>query len=145
MRSPHITLTAEDGTEFPTEHCQVWIVHEALHRNPAYWPEPDSYIPDRWLASPEDPLYPVKGAWRAFEIGPHNCIGQTLAMTEIKIVLVLVLREFSIKPTYEEWDRLNPTKGVKTARGERAYQVAGGGGGQHSADRYPCRVEVRQE
>lgn len=143
MGSPDITLTAEDGTQFPTAGCQVWIVHEALHRNPAYWKEPDSYLPDRWLVGPEDPLYPVKGAWRAFEHGPHNCIGQNLALTEIKTILVMTLREFDMSPAYEEWDRLHPSKGIKTFRGNRAYQVANGGGGQHPADRYPCRIQVR--
>jgi hypothetical protein len=143
MGSPDITLTAEDGTQFPTANCQVWVVHEALHRNPAYWPEPDSHIPDRWLVGPEHPLYPVKGAWRPFEIGPRNCIGQTLAMIEIKTIIVMTLRELEVKPAYDEWDRLYPGKGVKRARGERACQVTGGGGGQHPADRYPCRIELR--
>jgi hypothetical protein len=144
MGSPEITLTAEDGTLFPTANCQVWVVHEAMHRNPAYWPSPDTYLPDRWLVGPEDSLYPVKGAWRAFEIGPHNCIGQTLAMTEIKTILVLTLRKFDIKNAYGEWDRKYPSKGIKTALGERAYQVTGGGGGQHPADRYPCRIAIRE-
>jgi hypothetical protein len=144
MGHPDIVLTAEDGTQFPTAGCQVWVVHEAVHRNPAYWAEPDSYLPDRWLVDPEDPLYPRPGAWRAFEIGPHNCIGQTLALMEIKTMLVMTLRGFDFSPAYDEWDRKNPGKGVKTVRGERAYQVANGGGGQHPADRYPCRVRVRE-
>jgi hypothetical protein len=56
---------------------------------------------------------------------------------------VLTLREFDIKNAYEEWDRKYPSKGMKTALGERAYQVTGGGGGQHPADRYPCRIAIR--
>jgi hypothetical protein len=94
----------------------------------------------------EDPLYPSKGAWRAFEHGSRNCIGQILAMTEIKMIVVLVLREFDGREAYEEWDGVGKGKGMaKRARGERAYQVTGGGGGQHPADRYPCRVQVRGE
>jgi hypothetical protein len=116
---------------------------EALHRNPAYWPELNSYIPNRWLVGPEHPLHSVKGAWRPFEIGPRNCIGQTLAMIEIKTIIIMTLWQFNNNPAYEEWDRMNLSKELKTARGERAYQVTGGGGGQHPADRYPCRVELR--
>jgi hypothetical protein len=56
---------------------------------------------------------------------------------------VLTLREFDIKNAYEEWDRKYPSKGMKTALGERAYQVTGGGGGQHPANRYPCRIAIR--
>jgi len=145
MGHPSLTLTAEDGTSFPTTGCQVWIVHEAVHRNPTYWVEPDAYLPDRWLVGPEHALYPRKGAWRAFEIGPHNCIGQTLALAEVKTVLVLTVRQFNFKPAYDEWDAKNPGAGIKRFRGERAYQVANGGGGQHPADRYPCRVHIRSE
>lgn len=145
MGTPNLTLTTEDGTSFPTAHCQVWILHEAIHRNPTYWPDPDAYIPERWLVGPDDTLYPRKGAWRAFETGPRNCIGQTLAMAEIKTVLVMVLREFDVKPMYEEWDAKMGKKGVKMVNGERVYQVSGGGGGPHPVDRYPCRVSRRCE
>jgi cytochrome P450 len=79
MGSPDITLTTEDSTSFPTADCQVWTVHEDLHRNPAYWPDPDTYRPERWLVGPEDPLDPPKGAWRTFEHGPRTCIRQNLA------------------------------------------------------------------
>ncbi|KAF2870341.1 putative cytochrome P450 [Massariosphaeria phaeospora] len=144
MGSPDLELISEDGTRFPTANCAIWIMHEAFQRNPAYWPEPDSYIPDRWLVDSSHPYYPVKGAWRVFESGPRNCIGQTLAIAEMKTVLVLMLREFSIQPAYEEWDKLHPTTGVKTVDGERAYQVSGGGGGEHPANQYPCRVTVCQ-
>lgn len=141
--SPDIVLTSEDGTQYPTAGCAVWVVHEAMHRNPAYWPQADTYLPERWLVGPSDPLYPVKGAFRPFEIGPHNCMGQTLAMTEIKTILVLTLRQFDIKPAYAEWDKMHLKKGLRTMLGERTYQVGGGGGGQHPADRYPCRIDLR--
>ncbi|KAK0644877.1 Cytochrome P450 monooxygenase aflN [Lasiodiplodia hormozganensis] len=147
MGAPDIVLTAEDGTRFPTDGCSVWVVHEAVHRNPALWPRANEYLPERWLVGEDDygALQPKeKGAWRPFEIGPRNCIGQTLALTEIKTLLVMTLRSFDIKPAYDEWDEMYPKRGVKLAMGERAYQVSGGGGGQHPAERYPCRVSVRE-
>ena len=33
---------------------------------------------------------PTKGAWRSFEHGARNCIGQELTMIEIKIVMVVM-------------------------------------------------------
>jgi hypothetical protein len=60
----------------------------------------------------------------------------------METILVMTLREFNISPAYKERDRLNPSKGLKTFRGNRAYQVANRGGGQHPADRYPCRIPV---
>ena len=83
-----------------------------------------SFKPERWLLKPSDPDYPIKGAWRGFEFGPRNCIGQELAVIEMKIVMALMMREFEIIPAYEEWDQMNNTRGIKlNPEGERAYQV----------------------
>ena len=128
----------EDGTFYPTEGCLVWSIHQTIHRDLAYWPSPDDFIPDRWLVAPSDPLYPVKGAWRPFEFGPRNCIGQELAMLEMKAAIVMTVREFDVKTVYEEWDTLYPRKGPKTVAGERAYQAISGG----PSDGLPCRVEI---
>lgn len=135
---PGFFVTDEQGRQFPTEGCLVWSVHHAVQRNPVYWPQPDSFFPERWLVPKGDPLYPIEGAWRPFELGPRHCIGQQLAMTEMKIVLALTMREFNIRPAYEEWDHLNPKAGPSTVDGERAYQIVRGGG--HPSDAFPCRV-----
>ncbi|EOD52149.1 putative afln vera monooxygenase protein [Neofusicoccum parvum UCRNP2] len=137
-------LVNDDGTRYPTAGCNVWALHLALQRNPAFFPSANAFVPDRWLAEAGDPLHPVKGGWRPFEFGPRNCIGQTLAMSEIKILLAMTARDLAFRPAYDEWDRLHPGhwNSIKTAMGERAYQVEGGGGGAHAADRYPCRVEM---
>ena len=130
----------ENGRQYPTEGFIVWSLHQALHREPLYWPQPDTFIPERWLVSDDDPLYPVKGAWRPFEFGPRNCIGQDLAMLEIKLVMVMTVREFDIQASYDEWDRVNGKTGVRTVNGERAYQVLDGT--VRPAEGFPCRVSV---
>ncbi|TDZ21297.1 Cytochrome P450 monooxygenase aflN [Colletotrichum orbiculare MAFF 240422] len=116
----------------------------AIHRNPRHWKDPDVCVPERWLVGPEDPLYPPKGAWRPFEWGPRSCIGQTLAMVELRVALVMTAREFNIKPAYDEWDRIHPRRGNKTVNGDRAYQTVKGGGGAHPADGFPVTVELRE-
>ena len=135
-----VDLIGEDGTRFPTENTLIWILHTAMHRVPQNWPEPDSLIPERWLVEPGHRLYPKKGAWRPFEWGPRNCIGQSLAMVELRMCLVAILREFDFSPAYEEWDRLHPRKGVRTYRGERAYQIEEAA--SHPANNYPCRIKL---
>ncbi|CZT44227.1 related to cytochrome P450 CYP4/CYP19/CYP26 subfamilies [Rhynchosporium secalis] len=102
-------LQDDDGNEYPTEGTAILILHNAIHRNPKYWKDPDSFLPERWLVGPEDPLYPVKGAWRPFEFGPRNCIGQTLVMQDMKTVLVMTLREFDICNAYD--DGMNHIRG----------------------------------
>lgn len=138
-----IDITDDHGNTFPTEGTMIWILHQALHRNPVYWKQPNDFLPERWLVGPEDPLYPVKGAWRPFEYGPRNCIGQGLVMLELRVVLALTIREFDFEPMYDEWDKLHSVNGSeKRVDGERAYQIEKGGA--HPADRFPCKVLLRK-
>ncbi|KAF3069067.1 hypothetical protein GL218_08063 [Daldinia childiae] len=139
---PGVYLQDDKGNRYPTEGTNMWILHSAVQRNPKYWPSAMEFIPERWLVEPGDPLYPVKGGWRPFEYGPRNCLGQTLAMLDVKITLALTVREFEIKHAYDEWDRLHPTSKVKSVNSERAYQTQSGGA--HPADGYPCRISLRK-
>ena len=133
-----IDVTDDQGNRYPTRAFMIWILHRALLRDPAYWKQPNEFLPDRCLVGPEDPLYPVKGAWRLFEHGPGNCIGQGLILIELRAVLVLTVRELDITAAYSEWDRVHAPKGIKTVDGERAYQIEKAGA--HTADRFPCMV-----
>lgn len=143
---PNVSLTSDSGKKCPSENvAAVFTIHSEMQRSPVYWIQPEDFLPERWLVKPEHALYPVKGAYRPFEIGPRNCVAQTLAMTELKVVLACLVRQFDFSPAYEEFDNLNPlTKGagVRTYRGERAYQIEEGAA--HPADHYPCRVRERK-
>lgn len=141
--SAGISIIDEVGNSYPTEGVYVWVLHLAIQRNPKYWKEPDFFIPERWLVGPDDPLYPVKGASRPFEFGRRNCIGQTLFMMDLRTVFAMTVREFEIRAAYREWDLLHPnSRGSKTVRGERAYQIEKGGA--HPADGLPCRATLRR-
>ena len=140
---PGIELRDSHNNRYPTEDTNIFVIHQRLQRHPQYWKDPDSFIPERWLVGPEDPLYPPKGGWRPFEYGPRNCVGQTLVVQDIKTVLAMTLREFDISPAYDEYDKLHPTKELKTVSGERAYQVAIGAA--HPADGFPCKVSCTNE
>ncbi|EEA23482.1 cytochrome P450, putative [Talaromyces marneffei ATCC 18224] len=76
----------------------------SIHRDPKYWQRANDFIPERWLAPKGDSLYPVKNAWRPFEHGQMNCIGQGFALLVIKIALIMVVREFDIEIAWVEWD-----------------------------------------
>ncbi|KAE8341470.1 hypothetical protein BDV24DRAFT_151135 [Aspergillus arachidicola] len=123
---PGVYLQDKNGTKYPTEGLCIWIIHGGIQRNPNYWPDPHAFKPERWLVGPDHPLYPPKGAWRPFEQGLRDCIGQALALLDVKITLVLTLREFDFQDQYAEWDRLHPRSGPKTVFGERAYQIPQG-------------------
>ena len=131
--NPAINLTDDAGVTYPTDNIKIWTIHTAVHRNPKYWPSPDSFIPERWIAKEGDPLYPVKGAWRPFEFGSRNCIGQSLALMELKLVLLMCCREFDVKPTYPE--------GAPEVYGSPAYIVQDKGLGGKCSGGFPCTLE----
>ena len=139
---PDFVVTAPGGRQCPTEGLLVWSNHVAIHRDPDVWPQPNDFLPDRWLVNNDSPFFPAtKGMWRAFEYGQRNCIGQELALLEIRLILVLTLREFHVTSAYEEWDRSKSPKGPKTVNGDRAYQILQGAA--HPSDGFPCRVSVK--
>lgn len=134
-------LTDSDNRQYPTEHCLVWSNHHGLHNNPLFWPRVEEFLPERFLVEEGHPLLPIKNAWRPFEFGPRNCIGQELALTELKLVLVMMVRDFEIVDAYDEWDKsFGRRKRKKTVNGERAYQIQLGSA--RPSDGFPARVKA---
>lgn len=37
----------EDGHQYPTHGYMVWSMPQAIHREPLYWPQPDTFLPER--------------------------------------------------------------------------------------------------
>ncbi|KPI40691.1 monooxygenase AflN [Cyphellophora attinorum] len=67
--------------------AQLWLLLPRLHRDPAVFPRPHSFIPERHL--PSSPFGPIpKDAFRPFEKGPRACVGSEIAMMEMKLVLI---------------------------------------------------------
>lgn len=83
----------------------VWINNHAISRRSDLYPEADSFIPERFLPYPDNYQDIPKDAWRPFEKGPRACIGQELALIEMKVIMVLTLRDFDVRDAYEEYDR----------------------------------------
>jgi hypothetical protein len=147
-----VSLNDRNGNRYPMDYVGATILHPAVHRNPRVWPQPHRFMPERFLVGQEHELFPYPPAFRPFEQGPRNCIGQTLVWNEIQIALVLTIRKFDITPRYEEWDAMRNIgiferlkvkfvgEPVKTVHGDRAYQTEKAG--THPADGYPCRVSM---
>ncbi|KAI2874012.1 hypothetical protein CBS76997_239 [Aspergillus niger] len=152
-----LSLTDRHGNRYPlADDLSVSVLHQAVHLNPRVWPRAREFLPERWLVDADHELYPDPAAYRPFEQGPRNCIGQTLVYNEMRTVLVMTARTFEIKPAYDEWDAMKAkqrgwfdeiaesvgfqNKKPKLLHGERAYQSEKAG--THPVDGYPCRISL---
>lgn len=73
------------------------LATHAMHHDAAYFPEPKKFMPERHLTgNASEPSYP-RNAYRPFERGLRACIGQNLAMDEMKIALLLMVRWFDFE------------------------------------------------
>lgn len=93
-----IRITSPTGKEYPLEGVHVYNCAIIIQRDPeVYGDSANDFVPERWLRGDSIPA----GAWRPFERGPRNCIGQELALLEAKVVLALVSRRFDFTKVRE--------------------------------------------
>ena len=93
----------KSGEAYPTEGFLVSIEIYGVHHNAKVWGDSvETFDPSRFLDADRQP----EEGFRPFEKGSRNCIGQELAMLELRIVLALVARSFDFKLAYNELDML---------------------------------------
>jgi len=70
-----------------------------LHRDPASWPDPLAFDPQRWITPEgtfsEDAPGQPRGAWYPFGGGTRVCIGESFAWAEGVLVLATLARRFA--------------------------------------------------
>jgi len=89
--SPPFFVTINGGPK-AVDGLRIYNCQWLIHRNPKIWGETaNMFNPDRWLDEEYMRTIP-SGAWRPFERGPRNCIGQELALMEAKVVMCAVAR-----------------------------------------------------
>ncbi|XP_050019848.1 25-hydroxyvitamin D-1 alpha hydroxylase, mitochondrial [Alexandromys fortis] len=77
------------------QNTLVSLCHYATSRDPAQFPEPNSFNPARWLGGSPAP-HPF--ASLPFGFGKRSCIGRRLAELELQMALVQILTHFEVLP-----------------------------------------------
>jgi cytochrome P450 len=89
-----------------------WVVH----RHRTLWRDPDHFDPDRF--APEESAVRSRYAYLPFAIGPHVCIGASLALVEITIAVAVVAQRFRFRLAPGQrveplaWTNLHPRGGI---------------------------------
>ena len=80
----------------------VWTLMVSLHQDPDLWgPDANIFNPERF-ANGVSSACKVPYVYMPFGVGPRTCLGQNFAMAELKILLALIVSNFSfsLSPKY---------------------------------------------
>lgn len=88
------------------------------HRHPDFWDDPEEFRPERFTA--EEVAKRDRSAYIPFGSGPHLCIGNQFAMTEMLLVLASTTQRFRIE--LESQETINP-KPLLTLGPEKPVRV----------------------
>ncbi|KAI1732199.1 cytochrome p450 domain-containing protein [Ditylenchus destructor] len=85
------TTSTTLGPNIPIESgTYVMVDVMSLHSNPSLWgKDPEKFNPSRWLDDPN------RNAYFSFGQGPRMCLGEKLAIVQLKVMLVILLRNFT--------------------------------------------------
>jgi len=115
------------GRDVCLDGLVLYLCQSMIQRDPAVYGETaDIFAPERWLGDADTSMSTNSGlelnekagaggkippsAWRPFERGPRNCIGQELANIEARVILALTVRRYDF---------------IKAGKGELDLDAAG--------------------
>jgi cytochrome P450 len=89
------TIAADELGGFPIgPRTDVFICPYLLHRHPDFWPDPETFNPERFAAADAEERH--KFAYIPFSVGPRHCIGENLALFEMLGHLRAMSRRFRL-------------------------------------------------
>lgn len=89
------------------------------HHNEAFWPDPEAFIPERWIDKAHKQ---VKLSYIPFGAGKRSCIGGAMSQVENTLALTMLLRRFRPEYVGTEPPGLNATVTL-TPRGGLHFKV----------------------
>nr|XP_061813979.1 25-hydroxyvitamin D-1 alpha hydroxylase, mitochondrial isoform X1 [Nerophis lumbriciformis] len=73
----------------------ITLCHFATSRDPAVFPNPNEFLPNRWL-NKDQTHHPYASV--PFGVGKRSCIGRRIAELELYLALARILIEFDVRP-----------------------------------------------
>uniref|UniRef100_A0A8H7N168 Cytochrome P450 n=1 Tax=Bionectria ochroleuca TaxID=29856 RepID=A0A8H7N168_BIOOC len=120
---PNLTMLEHKGVKYLLlKNHLLGIMTQLIHYDPEVFEDPKRFRPDRFLDG--DQSVP-RNAYRPFERGVRACIGQALAMDELKISLLMLARwfEFELVDHEPAKEPLFAHTDLDTKLGKHAFQV----------------------
>ncbi|KAL1419817.1 hypothetical protein MTO96_004726 [Rhipicephalus appendiculatus] len=90
------SLLEKHGYTVPAGTTCMINIH-SLHRNKESFPDPESYIPERFLPENCKNMHPF--SFIPFSSGVRVCLGQKFVMAEAKVLLAKLLSKFTVEAT----------------------------------------------
>lgn len=75
----------------------IWCVFRHDSVAECYFPDPKAFKPQRWLEADATSMAQARRVSMPFGSGPRVCPGRYLAMLEIKLAMLMLLRDFDIE------------------------------------------------
>lgn len=128
--------TPNEGSEIAGEYIAggttVMVSSFIAHRDPKVFPDPEKYIPERWLGEAGKDLGPY---FIAFSAGARGCIGRNIAYLEQAVLLASLIHRYNFEfavPGFEpgryEWQNLHLTELPVKIRRRMRPDMEGGEG-----------------
>lgn len=73
----------------------IWIPSYAIQRDPKYYPEPEKFLPERFLSDAEHPVDPA--TYMPFGVGPRACIASRFALMQLKATIFYMIKTFRVE------------------------------------------------
>jgi benzoate 4-monooxygenase len=89
------------GKDIPGD-VAVSVPTYVAHRDPAVFPEPELYRPERWLENEENAKQ-MREAFIPFSTGGRGCIGRNITMIEQQIVIATLVHRYNFALPSDDW------------------------------------------